>query len=142
MNELFFYTEDCEMPSFFSEERVVEWLQVVARDYSRKIGSISFIFCSDPYILNVNRKYLQHDYYTDVITFDYVEGDVLSGDVFISLDTVKSNSEEYHTTYEDELNRVIVHSVLHLIGYKDKTDADAAEMRANENHCLELLKTL
>lgn len=142
MNELFFFTEDCEMPSFFSEKKVVEWLQVVARDYSRKIGTISFIFCSDDYILDVNRKYLNHDYYTDVITFDYVERDVLSGDVFISLDTVKSNSELYHASYEEELCRVIVHSVLHLIGYKDKTDKDAAEMRANENHCLELLKTL
>lgn len=142
MSELFFYTEDCELPSFFSEEKMTEWLQVVARDYSREIGTISFIFCSDPYILDVNRKYLNHDYYTDVITFDYVEGDVLSGDVFISLDTVKSNSEEYRTTYEEELCRVIVHSVLHLIGYKDKTDEDAAEMRANENHCLELLKSL
>ena len=142
MNELFFFTEDCEMPSFFSEKKVVEWLQVVARDYSRKIGTISFIFCSDDYILDVNRKYLNHDYYTDVITFDYVERDVLSGDVFISLDTVKSNSAFYHASYEEELCRVIVHSVLHLIGYKDKTDKDAAEMRANENHCLELLKTL
>ena len=142
MDELFFFTEDCEMPSFFSEEKIRKWFRVVASDYSRKIGAISFIFCSDPYILDVNRKYLNHDYYTDVITFDYVEGEILSGDVFISLDTVKSNSEEYHTAYEEELNRVIVHSLLHLIGYKDKTDEDAAEMRSNENHCLELLKTL
>ncbi len=142
MGELFFFAEDCELPSFLSKERVSRWLETVAADYGFRLGEISFIFCSDPYILDVNRKYLNHDYYTDVITFDYVERDVLSGDVFISLDTVQSNSQEYHTTYEEELHRVIVHSVLHLIGYKDKTDEDAMEMRENENHCLELLKTL
>ena len=106
------------------------------------MGAISFIFCNDDYILDVNRKYLNHDYYTDVITFDYREGKVLSGDVFISLDTVQSNALEFGTTYEEELHRVIVHSVLHLIGFKDKSDNDAQEMRQNENHCLELLKTL
>ena len=109
---------------------------------SRKLGALNFIFCDDEYILSVNRQYLQHDYYTDVITFDYCEGDVLSGDVFISLDTVKSNSEEYQSGYENEFHRVICHSVLHLIGFKDKTDADSVMMRENEDICLELLKTL
>lgn len=142
MSELFFFTEDCELPSFLSEERVGKWLHAVAADYDCEIGTLSFIFCSDPYILTVNRKYLNHDYYTDVITFDYVEKNILSGDIFISLDTVQSNSLLYNTTYEEELHRVIVHSVLHLIGYKDKTDEDAMVMRENENHCLELLKTL
>ena len=92
--------------------------------------------------MNIYWKYLNHDYYTDVITFDYREGKILSGDVFISLDTVQSNALEFNTTYEDELHRVIVHSVLHLIGYKDKTDEDARVMRLNENYCLGLLKTL
>ncbi|WP_065219155.1 MULTISPECIES: rRNA maturation RNase YbeY [Butyricimonas] len=142
MSEIFFFNEGCEFPDFFSKERVTQWLQLVAEDYALKLGSISFIFCDDEYILDVNRKYLNHDYYTDVITFDYREGKVLSGDVFISLDTVQSNALEFGTTYEEELHRVIVHSVLHLIGFKDKSDEDAKEMRSNENHCLELLKTL
>ena len=129
MSEIFFFNEECEFPAFFSKERVTQWLQLVAEDYSLKLGTISFIFCND-------------DYYTDVITFDYREGKVLSGDVFISLDTVQSNALEFGTTYEEELHRVIVHSVLHLIGFKDKSDNDAQEMRQNENHCLELLKTL
>lgn len=141
MSEIFFYVEECEFPSFFSEEKVRQWLQVVAQDYQYELGNLSFIFCNDDYILDVNRKYLNHDYYTDVITFDYRVGKVLSGDVFISLDTVQSNGTEFGTGYESELHRVIVHSVLHLIGFKDKTDAAAAEMRLHENHCLELLKT-
>ena len=128
--------------SFFDEERVKQWLQAVADDYSFQLGTISFIFCNDDYILDVNRKYLNHDYYTDVITFDYSERKVLSGDVFISLDTVQSNALEFNTTYEDELHRVLVHSVLHLIGFKDKSDTDVKVMRQNENHCLELLKTI
>ena len=142
MSEIYFYNEECEFPAFFSEEKVTRWLQLVAADYSLELGTISFIFCNDDYILDVNRKYLNHDYYTDVITFDYREGKVLSGDVFISLDTVQSNALEFDATYENELHRVIVHSVLHLIGFKDKSDEDAKEMRQNENHCLELLKTL
>lgn len=142
MSEIYFYNEECEFPAFFSEEKVTRWLQLVAADYSLELGTISFIFCNDDYILDVNKKYLNHDYYTDVITFDYREGKVLSGDVFISLDTVQSNALEFGATYENELNRVIVHSVLHLIGFKDKSDEDAKEMRQNENHCLELLKTL
>lgn len=141
MSEIFFYREECELPSFFSEERVRQWLQVVAQDYQYELGNLSFIFCKDDYILDVNRKYLNHDYYTDVITFDYRVGKVLSGDVFISLDTVQSNASDFGTGFENELHRVIVHSVLHLIGFKDKTDIDAAEMRRQENHCLELLKT-
>ena len=142
MRELLFFSEECDIPSFFNEERVKQWLQAVADDYSFQLGTISFIFCNDDYILDVNRKYLNHDYYTDVITFDYSERKILSGDVFISLDTVQSNALEFNTTYEDELHRVVVHSVLHLIGFKDKSDANAKEMRQNENHCLELLKTI
>lgn len=142
MGEIFFFNEGCELPSFLLTEKVKKWLDLVASDYSCRIGTISFVFCDDSYILDVNRKYLNHDYYTDVITFDYRENDILSGDVFISLDTVQSNALEFSTTFENELNRVMVHSVLHLIGFKDKTDEDAKLMRNNEDHCLGLLKTL
>ena len=142
MSEIFFFNEGCELPFFLLPEKIRKWLDLVASDYSCRIGTISFVFCDDSYILDVNRKYLNHDYYTDVITFDYRENDILSGDVFISLDTVQSNALEFSTTFENELNRVMVHSVLHLIGFKDKTDEDAILMRKNEDHCLGLLKTL
>lgn len=143
MEEIFFFKEGAaEYPSFFSDKLVCKWLSVIASHYNHSLGAINFIFCDDEYILSVNWQYLNHDYYTDVITFDYCELNVLSGDVFISLDTVKSNSELFETTFENELHRVICHAVLHLIGFKDKTDHDSKEMRCNENICLELLKTL
>lgn len=142
MREVLFFQEGVAYPPFFSESLVNRWLDSIAAHYSKNIGILSFIFCTDDYILDVNRKYLSHDYYTDVITFDYSEGDILSGDVFISLDTVYSNSIQFDSGYENEFHRVICHSILHLIGYKDKTDADSKVMRLNENTCLELLKTL
>ena len=115
---------------------------MVAKNYVCELGAISFIFCNDDYLLDVNRKYLNHDYYTDIITFDYREGDILSGDIFISLDTVRSNAKEFGSTFKDELHRVIVHGVLHLIGFNDKSEEESLVMRENENKCLELLKTL
>lgn len=143
MEEILFFKEGAaEYPSFFSDKLICKWLSVIASHYNYSLGSINFIFCDDEYILSVNRQYLNHDYYTDVITFDYCEVNVLSGDVFISLDTVKSNAELFQTTFENEFNRVICHAVLHLIGFKDKTDLDSKEMRCNEDICLELLKTL
>lgn len=143
MEEIFFFKEGkAEYPSFFSDAFIFEWLKVIAEHYHKTLGAINFIFCDDEYILAVNQQYLRHDYYTDVITFDYCEGDLLSGDVFISLDTVYSNSVDFNTSFENEFNRVICHSILHLIGFKDKTDADSREMRLNENKCLDILKTL
>lgn len=143
MKEILFYKEGkAEYPSFFSDILICKWLNVIANHYDRKLGALNFIFCDDEYILSVNRQYLNHDYYTDVITFDYCEKDILSGDIFISLDTVLSNSEAFGTSYENEFHRVVCHSVLHLIGFKDKTEPDSMEMRRNENICLDLLKTL
>lgn len=143
MKDILFYKEGVkEFPSFFSEPCIIQWLEAISKYYRKTLGSLNFIFCDDAYILSVNRQYLQHDYYTDVITFDYCKGDMLSGDVFISLDTVRSNAESFQVTFEEEFHRVICHSVLHLIGFKDKTDKDSMEMRRNENNCLELLKSL
>ena len=143
MEEIKFYKEGkTDYPSFFSDIRVCKWLKVIAEHYHRQLGALNFIFCDDDYILSVNRQYLNHDYYTDVITFDYCAGDVLSGDVFISLDTVKTNALEFNTSYDNEFHRVVCHSVLHLIGFKDKTEPDSIEMRRNENICLDLLKSL
>lgn len=118
------------------------WLRLVAESEIRRIGNISIIFCSDNYILDINRKYLEHDYFTDIITFDYCEGDRLSGDLFISVDSVRENAVEYKTDFRDELNRVMVHGILHLIGYDDHTDEDIAVMRSKENYYLSLLDVL
>ena len=114
------------------------WLRLVAESEIRRIGQINIIFCSDNYILDINQKYLQHDYFTDIITFDYCEGDRLSGDLFISVDSVRENSIEYGTEFDDELNRVIVHGVLHLIGYDDHCDDDISVMRKKEEYYLSL----
>ena len=115
-----------------------KWLKLVAESEIRRVGQINIIFCSDNYILDINQQYLQHDYFTDIITFDYCEGDVLSGDLFISVDTVRENAIEYGTEFEDELNRVIVHGVLHLIGYDDHCDEDITQMRKKEDYYLSL----
>ncbi len=114
------------------------WLKLVAGSEMRRLGNISIIFCSDPYILEMNLKYLGHDYYTDIITFDYCEGNVLSGDLFISVDSVRENASFYGTEFNDELDRVIVHGILHLIGYDDHTDDEIAVMRSKENYYLSL----
>ncbi len=114
------------------------WLKMVAESEVKKLGNINIIFCSDNYILDVNMKYLQHDYFTDIITFDYCEKNILSGDLFISVDSVRENSIFFKTEFSDELNRVIVHGLLHLIGYDDHTPEEQKIMREKENYYLEL----
>lgn len=114
------------------------WLKMVAESEVKILGNICIIFCSDNYILDVNIKFLGHDYFTDIITFDYCEGNVLSGDLFISIDSVRENAEYYKTEFSDELNRVIVHGLLHLIGYDDHTDEEQKVMREKENYYLDL----
>ena len=132
-----FFTEDIAFP--FKEKRLTSrWLKFVASSETKKLGDVAVIFCSDNYILDVNLKYLQHDYYTDIITFDYCEGDTLSGDLFISIDSVRENASFYGTEFADELNRVMVHGLLHLIGYDDHTEEDIAVMRSKENYYLSL----
>ena len=130
-----YYNEDIVFP--FKEKRLTSrWLKFVAESESKRLGDVAVIFCSDNFILDVNIKYLQHDYYTDIITFDYCEGNRLSGDLFISIDSVRENASFYGTEFADELNRVIVHGLLHLIGYDDHTEEDIAMMRAKENYYL------
>ena len=119
------------------------WLRTVAGSESRKLGDVNIIFSSDNYILDINMKYLLHDYFTDIITFDYCEKNTLSGDLFISVDSVRENALLYGApSFEDELNRVIVHGLLHLIGYDDHSDEQVAVMRQKENYYLELRKSL
>jgi rRNA maturation RNase YbeY len=142
MSKPSFYFEQCEAPSFFNHGITKQWLEQVVVGYSYKINSLVFIFCHDDYLLKINQQYLNHDYYTDVITFDYTKGKNISGDIFISVDMVQSNAAEYQTTYEDELYRVMIHGVLHLMGFKDKSDDEILLMRQNEMKALELFKTL
>ena len=112
------------------------WVNAVAKAHGKRCGAIAYVFVDDEKILEVNREFLQHDYYTDIITFDYTEGNKISGDLFISLDTVRTNAEDVGATYEEELHRVIIHGILHLCGYKDKSDSEAAQMRAKEDFYL------
>lgn len=118
------------------------WLKLVAESEICRLGDINIIFCSDPYILGINLQYLGHDYFTDIITFDYSEKPVISGDLFISIDSVRENAEFYGTGFQEELHRVIVHGILHLIGYDDHTESDIATMRAKENYYLDIRKSL
>ena len=115
------------------------WVKTVAASYGKKVGEIAYIFVDDEEILRVNREYLQHDYYTDIITFDYTEGDTISGDLFISLDTVRTNAEQYGKPYEEELHRVIIHGILHLCGINDKGPGEREIMEAAEDKALALL---
>lgn len=114
------------------------WIKTVAATHNRKVGEIGYMFVNDEKILEVNNEYLGHDYYTDVITFDYCEGNILNGDIVISLDTVRSNAEKFGKTYEDELFRVIIHGVLHLCGINDKGPGEREIMEENENKALAL----
>lgn len=120
-------------------EIIDNWITSVVNKNNKNVGDITYIFCSDVYLLDINKQYLNHDYYTDIITFNYCERDIISGDIFISIDTVRSNSETYKVSFLNELYRVIIHGVLHLIGYNDKTDNEQDEMTRQENLSLEIL---
>ncbi len=132
-----YQTDGVKMPAIKRKENSA-WVKAVAASYGKKVGEIAYIFCSDDKILEVNRQYLQHDYYTDIITFDYCEGDTISGDLFISLDTVLTNAEQVGATYDEELHRVIIHGILHLCGINDKGPGERAIMEAAENKALAL----
>ncbi|MCI1682307.1 MAG: rRNA maturation RNase YbeY [Bacteroides sp.] len=133
-----YQTDGIEMPSI-EQQKTTEWIKSVAATYQKRVGEIAYIFCSDEKIIEINRQYLQHDYYTDIITFDYCEGNRLSGDIFISLDTVHSNAEQFGNAYMNELYRVIIHGILHLCGINDKGPGERQIMEAAENKALVLL---
>lgn len=133
-----FDTENIEFPHIKKRE-VNAWIKKIAGSYNKKIGDLAYLFCNDEKILEINRHYLNHDFYTDIISFDYTEGDVISGDIFISLDTIRTNSQKYNTDYQEELCRVIIHGVLHLCGLDDKSEDDAIIMREAENSALKQL---
>lgn len=124
-------------PLFIKKEVVAKINDLIKSEQKNK-GEITFIFCSDKYLLEINKEYLQHDYYTDVITFDYSENNIISGDIFISIDRVKENADTYKVSFENELYRVMLHGVLHLVGYNDKTKEEQKIMRQKEDEYLNL----
>ena len=134
-------TEGVHMPNIKRRE-TTRWIRAVAQTYGKRVGEIGYLFCNDDHILDVNRQYLGHDYYTDIITFDYCEGDILNGDLVISLDTVRSNAELLQKDYDEELNRVIIHGILHLCGQNDKGPGEREQMEAAENRALALRKDI
>ena len=130
-----YQTDGTRMPDI-KKRPTTAWIRAVAATYGKKVCDVNYIFCNDERILEVNREYLQHDYYTDIITFDYTEGNTISGDLFISLDTVKTNSEQFATEYDEELHRTIIHGILHLCGINDKGPGEREIMEAAENKAL------
>ena len=136
-----FFSEDVPFkPSGIRNLR--QWLEKVVRHHQRSVGEISYIFCSDQYLLKMNRDYLHHDYFTDVITFGYNEGKTVSGDVFISIERVRDNAKSLGVSVSEELQRVMVHGLLHLLGHKDKKPSDIVKMRAAEEDCLRMLRKM
>ncbi len=133
-----FFAEGVSLP--LKNRRLIRsWIASVITSESKQLGDLNFIFCSDEYLLEINRTHLNHDYYTDIITFDYCEAEYISGDLFISIDRVRDNAKELKQTTSTELHRVMVHGVLHLIGYGDKTPDEVGEMRSKEDYYLTLL---
>ncbi|MBN2742898.1 MAG: rRNA maturation RNase YbeY [Marinilabiliaceae bacterium] len=133
-----FYSEDVDLPKI-DINKCEQWFAQVVENQGFVVGDITIVFVSDNYLLEMNNQYLDHDYYTDIITFDYTEEKTVSGDLFISVDTVLSNSQEFGVDYLNELHRVMIHGVLHLIGFDDKSEEHQLEMTKMENSSLELL---
>lgn len=127
---------------FKSKLIIRKWIKTIAQKYGKRCADINIIFCSDPALLEINKQFLGHDYYTDIITFDYCEGDKISGELYISIDTVKDNAVEYLQDFTTELHRVIIHGILHLIGFDDHSEEDIAQMRKGEDEALELLQSM
>lgn len=130
--------EGVRMPKIKKRDTTA-WIKAVAATYGRKVGEVGYLFVDDEKILEVNREYLGHDYYTDIITFDYDEDDTINGDLVISLDTVRTNAEQFGKAYDEELHRVIIHGILHLCGINDKGPGEREIMEAAENKALAML---
>ena len=130
-------SENVRMPAIKKRDTTA-WIRRVAATYGKRVGEVGYLFCDDEKILEVNREFLQHDYYTDIITFDYCEDDTLNGDIVISLDTVRSNAQQLGKDYDEELHRVIIHGILHLCGLNDKGPGEREQMEDAENKALAL----
>ena len=130
-----FQSDSISLPAL-DERKIGRWIRAVAAEYGFAVGNVNYIFCSDERELEINRQFLGHDYYTDIITFDYSTASTLNGDIFISLDTVRSNAEQLGLAFDDELRRILIHGILHLTGQGDKTPATKAEMTRKEDLAL------
>ncbi len=130
-----FFFEDINEFSL-SKQDDINWITDCINEHSKKTGDLNFIFCSDNYLLEINKEYLNHNYFTDIITFDYCMGDIISGDIYISTDRVEENAKEFKVSFSNELHRVIIHGVLHLLGLKDGSEEEKSQMRSAENECL------
>jgi len=133
-----YHSEDCTLPEI-DQNSITDWIIQVAAFHHKRVGEINYIFCSDARILEVNNQYLEHDYYTDIITFDYSEQYKISGDIYIGIETVNSNATLLNSTYQSELKRVIIHGILHLCGFGDKTPVTEKIMHQKEDEALTLL---
>ena len=136
--EISYITQNVEMPAI-DAEKVKSWIETVAREHGKRVGALTYVFCDDEYILATNNQFLGHDYYTDIITCDYSNSHRISGDMVISLDTVRSNAEQLGVDYQGELLRVIIHGVLHLCGINDKGPGEREIMERHENEALAML---
>jgi rRNA maturation RNase YbeY len=137
MTSISFFSEDIDF-ELINENSCISWLENAIKNEDKIAGELSFVFCDDEYLHKINIEYLNHDTYTDIITFDYTEANIIAGDIFISIDRVKENAKTFNTLFENELSRVIIHGVLHLMGYKDKTQEESTLMRAKEDFYLNL----
>ncbi len=136
-----FFSEDISF-QIDNEKLIQNWISFVLHRHDASLGDLNYIFTSNDQILQINKQFLQHNYYTDIITFNYCEEDEVSGDIYISIDTVRDNAQDYNVTFEQELNRVIIHGVLHLLGFDDASDEEKALMRKKEDECIAELKNL
>jgi probable rRNA maturation factor len=135
-----FYGEDVAVPTLFDQKKIAKGLKAIAKNHNSKIENLNYIFCSDEYLLDINKTYLDHDYYTDIITFPYQQGSIIEGDIFISIDRVSENALFEKVDPLVEYYRVISHGLLHLIGYKDKTDDDQQKMTAAEDLSISIIE--
>lgn len=136
-----YFNEDIKLPKL--QRRVYsKWISLIIKKYGYKIGEINYIFCSDNYILNINNKYLNHKYFTDIITFNYNNNKIISSDIYISIETVIKNADYYNVSFDNELSRVIIHGILHLIGFDDKNESEKLIMRQKEDDAIKLLTSL
>ena len=136
-----FFTEDLDFV-LIDKDKIEEWILNAISEEEKVPGEINYIFCSDPYLHRMNVEHLDHDTLTDIITFNYVQDEVVNGDIFISIDRVKDNSKKFQCSFAEELRRVMAHGVLHLIGFNDKSELDQEQMRNEENRCLNIYNAL
>lgn len=137
-SSIHFHSEEVDF-HLVNEKKTIKWIKDSIKNETKNVGEISYIFCTDEYLHKMNLEYLNHDTFTDIITFDYTEENIVSGDIFISIDRIKENATKFKTVFENELSRVIIHGVLHLMGYKDKSAQEKEQMRSKEDFYLTLL---